>query len=439
MKKSFFDYLFSPTCLRLSTAYWLLAARCFLLATGCWLLATGSPPAFPQEESSCITCHEALEGKLSNPLKHIKQDIHFKRGFSCHDCHGGKPSSMDPQEAMNPVSGFVGKPAKQQVPVFCGTCHSNPSVIRKHNPSMRVDQVRLYFQSMHGKKLKEGDKNVAVCTDCHGVHGIAPLQDVQSPVYPTNVPKTCARCHANKKLMKKYGLPGTEYEEYLQSVHGEALLKNHDTSAPACNDCHGNHGALPPEVASIDYICGQCHVDNASLFEQTKKIKVFEEAGLPLCETCHENHLIKKTTDEMLGVEKDAVCVRCHVPGQKGYETARTLRSEIEKLKQAIEKATKILEVAERMGMDVVAARAQLTDARTQLVKARHVTHSFSVKKTKTETLQGLKVSGEIYMTGKKAVRESKTRRKGFLVYIIFSLFLGIGIYLKIKDMESRP
>ena len=91
------------------------------------------------------------------------------------------------------------------------------------------------------------------------------------------------------------------------------------------------------------------------------------------------------------------------------------------------------------MGMDVAAARAQLTDAHTQLVKARHVTHSFSVKRTKIETRQGLKVARQIYMTGKKAVRESKTRRKGFLVYMFFSLFLGIAIFLKIKDMESRP
>src|SRR3990170_5595778 len=110
-----------------------------LLATGYWLLATFFyAPAFSQDESSCITCHESLEGKLGKPAKKIKQDVHFKQGFSCHDCHGGNPSSMDPEEAMNPASGFIGKPTKQQVPGFCGTCHSNPSVIRKHNPSMRV-------------------------------------------------------------------------------------------------------------------------------------------------------------------------------------------------------------------------------------------------------------------------------------------------------------
>jgi hypothetical protein len=38
-------------------------------------------------------------------------------------------------------------------------------------------------------------------------------------------------------------IPHNQYEKFARSVHGIALLKKHDSGAPACNICHGNHGA----------------------------------------------------------------------------------------------------------------------------------------------------------------------------------------------------
>ena len=65
--------------------------------------------------------------------------------------------------------------------------------------------------------------------------------------------------------MKEYGIPTDQYEKYSKSVHGVALLQKHDLGAPACNKCHGNHGATPPGVESISKVCGTCHALNADL------------------------------------------------------------------------------------------------------------------------------------------------------------------------------
>lgn len=388
-------------------------------------------------ENACVSCHEALDGNLAEPVKHFKSDVHAVHEFSCHSCHGGNPNEMDPSSAMDPAKGFVGKPSRKDIPKFCGKCHSNPAVIRKYNPSMRVDQVELYHQSLHGKKLAAGDGNVATCVDCHGVHGIKPVKDVQSPVYPSNVPKTCAKCHADKKLMAKYGLPGTEFEEYAQSVHGLALLKKQDTSSPACNDCHGNHGALPPGVLTIQNVCGQCHVGNAALFEHTKMKLGYEKRGFPLCLTCHGTHGIKKTDDSMLGVSTGALCIRCHQEGSIGYEMAKSLREEIEKLKQKIEQAESTLAKAENLGMDVEKAKADLANAHTQLVKARHEIHSFSVTVVQKETKSGIKIAKASLKTGEHAIRESLYRRKGLVVYLIASLLLAGAVYLKMREADG--
>lgn len=414
-----------------------LLVLCLASWTACLLFFVLLPVCAYAEESSCITCHGALDGDLAKPVKNFKSDVHVLHEFSCESCHGGNPKSDDPTEAMDPKKGFVGKPSRKQIPDFCGKCHSNPSFMRKYNPSMRVDQVELYHQSMHGKKLAEGDANVATCTDCHSVHGIKAVNDVQSPVYPTNVPKTCARCHADKKLMGKYGLPGNEYDDYVKGVHGMALLKKQDTSAPACNDCHGNHGALPPGVATLQNVCGQCHVGNAALFDHTKMKRGYDKKGFPLCMTCHSNHNIKPTSDEMLGVTPDALCISCHQEGSKGYATAKGLRAGIENLKEHIKKAEDALAEAENLGMDVVKAKADLAGANTQLVKSRHEIHSFSLDVVGKEAREGIKIANASFKVGSHAIRESHKRRKGLIVYLVASVILGAAVYLKIRDVEN--
>ena len=71
-------------------------------------------------------------------------------------------------------AGIYGQPARTAVPKLCARCHSDAALMHKFGPQERVDQYAQYLTSVHGKRIAAGDTAAAVCTDCHGVHGIGP-------------------------------------------------------------------------------------------------------------------------------------------------------------------------------------------------------------------------------------------------------------------------
>ncbi len=280
--------------------------------------------------TSCTTCHEDIVGFAS--------DVHAEIGLSCHDCHGGNPdpalggdiAAMDPAFAANP---FRGKPERAGIPDFCGRCHSSAAFMKQFNPAARVDQVAEYWTSRHGQRLKTGDTRVATCVDCHGVHGIKRRTAPDSPVHATHVAETCSRCHSDAKRMAP--LPVDQYARWRVSVHAKAMFEKGDLTAPTCNDCHGNHGATPPGIESVSFVCGQCHAREAELFRASNKHALWQQhnemmaggtcgdchegrraeiraAHFSECVTCHENHGVVRATVAMLGVLPDTPCAFCH-------------------------------------------------------------------------------------------------------------------------------
>jgi hypothetical protein len=307
-------------------------------------------------------------------------DVHDQAGFSCQDCHGGNPDpelSKDAAAAMDAAfesNPYRGSPDPRDVPSFCGRCHSDPVVMRRFAPGARVDQEREYASSRHGLALERGDTRVATCVSCHGSHGVRRIDDPQSPVFPTRVARTCAGCHASPETMEGYTaddgrpLPIDQYALWGQSVHAAALLAREDLSAPTCNDCHGNHGATPPDVQAVSQICGQCHDREAQLFLGSAKNEGFRRHNEMLalvgdescaachadpepqaqlrgirslgdCTACHGNHGIVRPTVAMLSPLPDTPCAFCHeAPGPRyqallGSESAanhyRTTRDQL--------------------------------------------------------------------------------------------------------------
>src|ERR1035441_1443581 len=208
-----------------------LAARSALLA-GFVVLATCA--MYGQATDSCLDCHSALPEPLGVTQETFSQDIHAQKGLTCTGCHGGDASSYDPDVSMSRKTGWKGKIDRKQIPQLCGSCHSNPALMRQYNPSLRTDQLDQYHTSMHGKRLAAGDTKVAVCTDCHSVHDIRAPSDPRSTVNPVNVANTCARCHADADYMKEYSIPTDQYAKYSTSVHRERLVVRGDLSAPTC-------------------------------------------------------------------------------------------------------------------------------------------------------------------------------------------------------------
>ncbi|MDX1502114.1 MAG: cytochrome c3 family protein [Thermoanaerobaculia bacterium] len=287
--------------------------------------AQGPPP------TSCVSCHsdpDLFEEEALEIVASHAGSLHAARGIGCHDCHGGNPDpalaeeldAMDEGYEPNPYRGVV---AAADVPGLCGECHSDPTYMRRFDPDARVDQVAEYWTSQHGLALAAGDVNVATCVGCHGAHGIVSGRSKESPVHPSRVAQTCAACHSDAERMGGYTLddgtplPVNQHALWRVSVHARALLDRGDLFAPTCNDCHGNHGAAPPGVDSINFVCGQCHGREADLFRGSAKREAMElhreylaDAGEEGCAACHEAP--EPAAELSLAAHPFTECASCH-------------------------------------------------------------------------------------------------------------------------------
>ena len=309
----------------------------FLLALSCPVAAQQAPA--PQADASearaatsCLACHGSTDWFDAEAVERIvtgfRGGAHAAADLSCHDCHGGNPDpelAEDPDAAMDAAfepNPYRGAPERGAIPGFCGSCHSDPRFMRRYQPDPRVDQEREYWTSHHGQALQAGDDRVATCIDCHGTHGILGPSAPGSPVHATRVAETCRRCHGDPETMAGYTtedgrpLPVDQYALWTRSVHAAAMFEKEDLTAPTCNDCHGNHGATPPGLDSIAFVCGQCHGREAELFRARAKRAGFQThseyvAGLGP-EACAECHEAPEPQAELVGVHTFSECATCH-------------------------------------------------------------------------------------------------------------------------------
>ncbi len=388
-----------------------------------------------ENKNKCITCHIELDYM---PENFSRADIHFNTEFSCVGCHGGDPTSQNEEASMDPNKGFIGIPDVENIPVLCGKCHSDINFMRVFQPSIATDQVNQYYTSQHGKLLKSGDSNVATCISCHTAHAIMPATDPRSSVNALNIPVTCNLCHGDEDHMSSYDLTTNQYEEYAESVHGIALLKNHDTGAPACNDCHGNHGALPPGISSISNVCGLCHANNMNYFNNSRMAKNVELSDFHSCEQCHGNHAIKKTNDSMIGINEQSICMECHDEGDAGYNTAKSIGSDIKGLVFLYDSASVKLDEVKRKGMNDVDINFLLKDTKQTLIQARTLIHTFDEKIVAEKTGEGKKLVIEAINQADEEVDEYFTRRNGFAAATLLFFVFALALYFKIKDIGNR-
>ena len=372
--------------------------------------ARAPAPAAAPAPNQCLTCHAALgDTRLASPAKLFSgPDVHRDKGFACVDCHGGDPASADKAKAHDVKSGFKGKPAGEAIITTCARCHSDADLMRRFAPKERVDQATEYATSTHGKQLAKGDTKVATCISCHGAHGIRLVTDAQSPVFPTNVATTCAACHADPKHMAGYTtadgspLPTNQFEDYKKSVHYAALTAGNDLSAPTCNDCHGNHGAVPPGVGSIANVCGTCHAIFAQKFQTSVHSQLFDKG----CVQCHSNHAVLKPSDEMLGTGPKAVCATCHSGADdKGATGADKMRADIDRLKNGIGQADALVARVKNAGLEVSDDELALGEASTKLTLARTEIHTSDPAQVDPVIADGMKSSRPSIRTDRRAWR----------------------------------
>jgi hypothetical protein len=391
-----------------------------------------------QTQNTCLDCHGAMDPPLQVTEQQFASDIHSQKGLTCASCHGGDPTKAG-FEAMSKAAGFRGKIERKDVPELCGHCHADGAFMRKYNPSLRTDQLSQYKTSVHGKLFAKGDAKVAVCIDCHGVHGLLPASDTRSKVHPLNIAQTCSRCHSDASYMQGYGIPTDQFVRYSTSVHHDALVVRGDLSAPTCTTCHGNHGAAPPGVDTVQNVCSKCHVFQDEMYEKSTHKIAFQSAGLPGCVVCHGNHGISHPTDAKLGSGPEAVCMKCHTPGDACDQARAAMLSDLTRLDDAIKGADKLLSVAESSGMEVSQARLDEDQARDALTKARVTIHSFRKDLVDQDIQEGLRIASKNLQAGQSALAERDYRRKGLGLALVFIFLTVIGLFLYIRQIERGP
>jgi cytochrome b6 len=418
-----------------------------LLGDNCVVCHTN--PDLPEE--ILFTPQSGKKGPFSHlNLREVVADVHFRRGLMCSGCHGGTAADKEMSAEIGkrwPASD-ARKKDRSWIPGFCARCHGSSEFMRQYNPKLPVDQLAKYRTSKHGQLLLDKkDPKAAQCVSCHGVHGIRGPESPLSLVNAANVPATCGRCHGDAEYMKGYTLddgktplPTNQFALYRQSVHGKALLEKHDPGAPACNGCHGNHAALPPETAAVSQVCRNCHANNASMFDGSPHKKAFERNGWPECATCHNTHDIRPASDAMISTAPDGLCGKCHAKYGKPVcnETADFFRMSIGKVSdQAASLDADIEHLGER-GFDLDELRFQESSARESLRKTRGAIHTFDRSDFTQNLSAASKEVDALSATIGKFKAEYRFRRSGLLMATALILAFGVLLAVKIRQVDRE-
>ncbi len=332
-----------------------------LLCHGIQGVAPVPPSHASYDEGLCLTCHSAAGESASapaptpvpspplapvptpTPTPSPTPTPATQSTESCQQCHSQPNLSMaltDGETLPLYINPQVYAGSVHGDKLLCMDCHT--TITGYPHPKWDIPNRREYniaqyelckrchfdnytktLDSIHYEKLSEGDLETPICTDCHGAH------DVTSPSQPrAKISKTCSQCHQDV------------YQEYVNSVHGQALIKENNTDVPVCTDCHQSHTIEDPRTASFRLrsvqLCSNCH-SNAKLMEkygistdvvrtylndfhgrtvalmekQDKDIWV-EEA---VCTDCHGIHDIQQVDNPNSPVIKgnlEATCGKCH-------------------------------------------------------------------------------------------------------------------------------
>jgi cytochrome b subunit of formate dehydrogenase/5-methylcytosine-specific restriction endonuclease McrA len=258
----------------------------------------------------CRDCHTAIKD-FPHPAKSSRVE--------CAACHADQ--AADAAKSIHAVLGEVA----------CVSCHGNVHEIAaaKVQPGKcaecHADEIKEFAQSVHGRAAKAGDPDAPTCTSCHRpVHKIQASSEATSTVAKKNLPAACARCHADAGFLSRHKISILRpVEQYLQSVHGRAVLAGQD--AASCADCHGSHGILPARDTrsrvshwNVAETCGACHKEIAKTFLESVHGQAIK-AGVrdaPDCTDCHGEHLILEAKNPASPVNAAHVsvdtCGRCH-------------------------------------------------------------------------------------------------------------------------------
>ncbi len=274
--------------------------------------SAGAAHSAEQGNADCVSCHTTpglstqFPSSENLPLtideESLKSSVHGTQ--RCTACHSGISRFPHPPMTAKDYREFQLQNSKQ-----CENCH--------------IEQAKKEQDSNHARTRAAGNRNAAVCTDCHGNHAVG---KPGSPRY--KISTSCGKCH------------GSVYAQYISSAHGRSLLETDNPDVPACSDCHEAHKQEDPTTQAFRLrspkICARCHADRKLMRKYGISPDVFstyvadfhgltvtlfdrqhpdQRINTAVCTDCHGIHDIQKATDANAAAIKQNLvnaCRKCH-------------------------------------------------------------------------------------------------------------------------------
>ena len=238
------------------------------------------------EAKLCLRCHRQhvrvsfqngeQRSMLVDPSV-LEASVHSK--LSCSDCHYGFSSEEHPKRHFRTRRDMTIASAE-----LCRRCH--------------FDKYTKFQDSIHYTRLSQGDLHAPVCTDCHNSHAIAAANKER-----VDSANRCRKCHLDI------------YTIYANSIHGGALLNEHNKDVPVCVDCHKTHDIQSPRTLEyrerIPEMCSKCHANREimgkyGLSTDVMKTYLSDFHGVTLGFYIKQKHLLPQKAKSI------AVCTDCH-------------------------------------------------------------------------------------------------------------------------------
>jgi hypothetical protein len=288
--------------------------------------------AFPALAQECLGCHsqpgsvvafrngETRDVTIDAPA--WEASVHGSAGVGCTGCHSEIEGYPHPESSERSARDLT-----LRLYTSCRQCHE--------------EQFARTLDSVHQRALAAGDKNAAVCADCHDPHTQKKITGDDGKLLPEarlGIPRTCARCH------------GEIQHQYRQSVHGTALVTG-NPDVPTCIDCHGVHNIHDPRTARFRLasprMCADCHTDKRRMAKyglSTQVLRTYvadfhgstvtlfqrlhpdQATNKPVCYDCHGIHDIASKTEPRRGLHVKEnllrTCRKCHPDASTNFPEA---------------------------------------------------------------------------------------------------------------------
>lgn len=237
------------------------------------------------------------------------------QALACNDCHENYNYPHPPQEAGSAREYTIEKSND-----LCGRCHQT--------------QHEGHLEGVHAQAMAEGNLDSATCVDCHGAHYVPVPDEPRSRIV-----LTCRECHS------------AIFDEFAESVHGQAVLNEESPDAPTCIECHGVHNVNDPTTALFrnrsPELCATCHANAEMMERHDISTDVFEtyvddfhgttvtifqsnDPNTPtnkaVCYDCHGVHDIRPPDDPDSGIKENLLvtCQQCHPDATTNFSNSWT-------------------------------------------------------------------------------------------------------------------